>query len=45
VKQIAGSAKVVNAQKDQRLFIGGIVDSQCGGKVDLAFAAPNLTVE
>ena len=40
VKQIAGSAKVVDAQKDQRLLLGGIVDSQCGGKVDLAFAGP-----
>src|SRR6476646_4997873 len=40
VKQIPGSAKVVDAQKDQRLLLGGIVDSQCGGKADLAFAAP-----
>ena len=40
VKQIASSAKVVDAQKDQRLLLGRIVDSQCGGKVDRAFAAP-----
>ena len=42
VNEIARRVEVVSAQEVQRPLLGGVVDTQCGGKVDLAFAAPNL---